>query len=53
MYRGFRAGDVRHSLADVGKAKRLLGYVPTHTIGAGIDTAMPWYVAQLQHSDNE
>ncbi len=29
MYRDFRAGDVRHSLADIGKAQRLLGYAPT------------------------
>ena len=26
VYRDFRAGDVRHSLADIGKANRLLGY---------------------------
>ena len=25
-YRDFRAGDVRHSLADIGKAEKLLGY---------------------------
>ncbi len=43
-YQGFRAGDVRHSQADVGKAQRLLGYVPTHTIGAGLQAAVPWYV---------
>jgi UDP-N-acetylglucosamine 4-epimerase len=41
----FRVGDVRHSLADVGKAQRLLGYAPTHRLGDGLDLAMPWYVA--------
>jgi UDP-N-acetylglucosamine 4-epimerase len=51
VYRDFRAGDVRHSQADIGKAQRLLGYAPTHTIGAGIDAAMPWYVAQLRRRD--
>ena len=30
VHRDFRAGDVRHSLADFGKAQRLLGYAPTH-----------------------
>jgi len=44
VYREFRAGDVRHSQADVGKAERLLGYVPQFDIQAGIDRAMPWYV---------
>ena len=31
-YRDFRAGDVRHSLADISKARDLLGYAPTHRI---------------------
>ena len=42
--REFRAGDVRHSQADIGKASRLLGYAPTHDIHAGIQVAMPWYI---------
>ena len=42
-YRDFRAGDVRHSQADVSKAKELLGYAPSHRISQGIDEAMPWY----------
>jgi UDP-N-acetylglucosamine 4-epimerase len=45
VYRDFRAGDVRHSQADIGKAKRLLSYAPTHAIQQGINVAMPWYVA--------
>lgn len=44
QYRDFRAGDVRHSLADIGKAERLLGYKPSHRIGDGIREAMAWYV---------
>ena len=43
VYRAFRDGDVRHSLADIGKANQLLGYVPTHRIGCGLELAMPWY----------
>jgi UDP-N-acetylglucosamine/UDP-N-acetylgalactosamine 4-epimerase len=46
-YREFRAGDVRHSQADISKAARLLGYAPTHDIDAGLASAMPWYVAHL------
>jgi UDP-N-acetylglucosamine 4-epimerase len=40
----FRAGDVRHSLADVGKARSLLGYQPTHDVQAGLKDAVDWYV---------
>lgn len=43
VYRDFRAGDVRHSLADISKAKNLLGYAPTHDIKAGLELAMDWY----------
>jgi UDP-N-acetylglucosamine/UDP-N-acetylgalactosamine 4-epimerase len=46
-YRDFRAGDVRHSLADISKAQRLLGYAPTHRIDEGLREAMDWYVADL------
>ena len=44
VYRDFRAGDVRHSLADIGKAATRLGYAPTQRIGQGLELAMPWYV---------
>ena len=44
VYRDFRAGDVRHSQADVSKAMQLLGYLPTHVIKQGIASAMPWYI---------
>ncbi len=43
-YRDFRAGDVRHSLADVSKARKLLGYAPTHDVREGLRLSMPWYV---------
>jgi UDP-N-acetylglucosamine 4-epimerase len=43
-YRDFRAGDVRHSQADITKAKNLLGYEPEFKIQQGIDKAMPWYI---------
>jgi UDP-N-acetylglucosamine 4-epimerase len=45
-YRDFRLGDVRHSLADISKAKQLLGYAPTHRISEGIQAATQWYVNQ-------
>jgi UDP-N-acetylglucosamine 4-epimerase len=43
-YRDFRAGDVRHSQADIGKVAQRLGYVPSHRIREGLETAMPWYL---------
>ena len=46
-YGPFRAGDVRHSLADVSKARRLLGYEPTHRFGEGLKLALRWYVANV------
>jgi UDP-N-acetylglucosamine 4-epimerase len=46
VYRDFRAGDVRVSQADIGKAKRLLGYRPTVTVSDGLARAIEWYVAQ-------
>jgi len=45
QYRDFRAGDVRHSQADISKASDLLGYSPTHPLEAGLRIAMPWYRA--------
>ena len=48
VHRDFRAGDVRHSQADISKANDLLGYAPTHTISQGLDAAMPWYVRFLK-----
>lgn len=44
-YRDFRAGDVRHSQADISKAESLLGYAPQFNIKQGIDLAMPWYIS--------
>jgi len=46
-YREFRAGDVRHSLADISKAKELLGYEPSHRIDEGLKESMDWYVNDL------
>lgn len=47
-YRDFRAGDVRHSLADISKARSLLGYEPSHRIEEGVKAALNWYKLQLK-----
>jgi UDP-N-acetylglucosamine 4-epimerase len=47
-YGDYRAGDVRHSQADVSKARRLLGYDPLFDILHGLEVAMPWYTQFLR-----
>ncbi len=47
IYRHFRAGDVRHSLADIGKARRLLGYEPAYTVQDGLKEAAEWYIQRF------
>ncbi len=44
QYRDFRAGDVRHSLADISKAKNLIGYEPEFSVRSGMDKAAKWYL---------
>lgn len=44
-FRDFRAGDVRHSLADISKAGELLGYVPEFDVHGGLRKAIEWYRA--------
>jgi UDP-N-acetylglucosamine/UDP-N-acetylgalactosamine 4-epimerase len=36
-YRDFRPGDIRHSLADIDKAKQLLGYEPMYSVKSGME----------------
>ena len=47
VYRGFRAGDVRHSQADITRARQMVGYAPTHRIDEGLDAALEWYRRNL------
>ena len=47
VYREFRQGDVRLSRADIGKARRLLGFNPTWPVQEGLERAIDWYVARL------
>ena len=44
IYRDFRAGDVRHSQANIDKAQTLLNYQPQYMISKGIDEAIDWYI---------
>lgn len=51
-YRDFQKGDVRHSHADISKARELLGYNPTHDVEAGLTEALGWYIEHLQTREN-
>jgi UDP-N-acetylglucosamine 4-epimerase len=44
VYRDFRPGDVRHSLADISKARQAIGYEPQFSVTQGLDMAAAWYM---------
>jgi UDP-N-acetylglucosamine 4-epimerase len=44
VYGPFRTGDVRHSLADIGRAQRVLGYTPRVSVADGLSRSVDWYV---------
>ncbi len=48
VYGDFRQGDVRHSLADIQKARTALSYAPTQTVRDGLELAMGWYLQKLR-----
>ena len=47
VHRDFRAGDVRHSLADISRAEKLLGYGPQFDVRQGLRLTGDWYAANL------
>jgi UDP-N-acetylglucosamine 4-epimerase len=44
VYREFRGGDVRHSLASIDKARDRLGYEPTQNIRQGVELTISWFM---------
>ena len=46
IYREFRDGDVKHSLADISKAKTLLGFNASYSLEQGLDELMDWYLSK-------
>lgn len=47
VYKDERAGDVKHSMADIGKARELIGYDPQVMFDEGIRRTVDWYRANL------
>jgi UDP-N-acetylglucosamine 4-epimerase len=50
VYESFRQGDIRDSQADIGKARGLLGYEPTHSVRAGLRETLPAYEAWIRQT---
>ncbi len=48
VYRDFRPGDIRHSNADITKAKTMVGYQPTHDIYQGMEEVIGWYIDNIR-----
>ena len=46
VYGEFRPGDVRHSLADISKARVRLGYAPAFSVAAGMRLILRWYAGK-------
>ncbi len=46
-YKAPRSGDIRHSLADISKAKQKLGYVPKIEIKEGLEETITWFQKQI------
>jgi len=53
IFNEFRQGDVRHSQADISKAKRLLGYEPTYGVLEGLREAVPWFIGRFSVANTE
>jgi nucleoside-diphosphate-sugar epimerase len=45
-----RPGDIPHSLADIGRARDVLGYRPAFDLARGLDQTVPWYGRQARPS---
>lgn len=48
IYAAPRPGDILHSEADINKARKILGYEPTHDVRAGLAETVGWYCTQLK-----
>jgi UDP-glucose 4-epimerase len=46
-----RAGDIRHSLADIGRATKELGYQPVASLHNGLQKTVAWYLAEKEKKE--
>lgn len=52
IFREFRPGDIKHSLADIQKAQQNLGYQPSHDIVQGLSETIRWYKLNSNFEEN-
>ena len=52
IYGDFCSGDVRHSQADISKAKTLLGFKPSHTVSHGMSETVKLFYHHLSKGEN-
>lgn len=52
LYRDFRDGDVRHSLADITKATSRLGYIPSHGVKLGLKETAEWFFSKRREEQD-
>lgn len=45
VYRDFRNGDIRHSLADISQTQKILGYAPSFNVLKGLKQTIEWFCA--------
>lgn len=48
QYQAERPGDIKHSLASIDKAKKILNYNPKYNLEKGLEEAIQWYYHSLQ-----
>jgi len=51
IFRDFREGDIKDSLADISKARTLIGYDPAHDLQKGLEEVIPWFLDNLYTDD--
>ena len=47
IYKNFREGDIKHSLADISRIKKDLKFKPVHDFETGIKKLVPWYIKNI------
>lgn len=47
IYGSKRQGDVKHSLAEISKARKMLSYNPKYSLNTGLEMTMKWYIQYI------
>lgn len=47
IFESARQGDIRHSMADIGRARKIMGFEPAYTFRQGLELTVDWYRKNL------